>query len=235
MNIEAIERLWHRVRMIVGRSRITSVDDSGVIQRVQVRLTAYELMDGAMRVAEYGFQSNPPVGTDAVSVHLSGERSLAVVIGTNNQTFRMRGLASGEVAISDDKGRFVLLGAVGIQVQGKDDPVQVETTSTLTAIAGSDIDVTSTGGSVSVTAATTLRLMATSIQLEASSVRIQGDTLAVSAATAMTGAVSIAGDTSIEGALTNNGENVGNAHEHGPGTFKAGTTAVTGVSGGVTP
>ena len=165
MSADAISRLWQRLRMLVGRSRVTTVNDSGVIQVLQVQLLEDETKDGMLRVAEYGLVSNPPTGTDAVCLFLAGERTLGVVIGTNNQTFRMRGLASGEVAIHDNQGRSVLLGAGGITIQGASSPIAVATTG--------DVNVTA-GGNVTLTAGT-------SITLTAPTVTVTGD-LAVSGA-----------------------------------------------------
>jgi len=251
MNGDAIRRLWHRLQAIVARARMLLFDDSGPVQVVQVRLIGDEVKDKVPRVAEYGFVSMPPDGADAIVLFLAGERSSGVIIATNHQTFRMRNLATGEVAIHDDKGRFVLLGAAGIHVQGNADPILAETTSTITAQAGGDVNVTSTGGAVNATAATAIKLEApfihlkgSSIVLEAPGVGIQSNalditstTVAVAAATTLTGATAIngvtaiAGNTSITGTLTNNGHNAGSGHTHPPGSYHAGGTAITGTSG----
>ena len=267
---QAIARLWSRIRMLVGRSRLMLVDDSQAIQTVQLRLLADETRDQALRAAEYGFCSNPPDGTDAISLHMAGERGIVVVIATNNQTFRMRGLATGEVAIHDDKGRFVYLSAAGIHVQGKDDPILVETTSDITARAGGDV-VATAGGSITGTATAditlhaggTIKLQAPTVEIDSTTLVVNTTTMAVNATTvttiaagavvttapalAITGAVAIVGatevtgtttlvgDASVSGAMTNNGHDIGQNHEHLPGTFKVGATSVTGVSGAVTP
>lgn len=216
---DALARVWNRLRLVIGRGRSTQVDDSKPAQVHQVRMGADELRDGTPRAAEYGFVSNPPAGTDVIVVFIAGERTNGVIIATNNQTFRMRELATGEVAIHDDKGRFVLLGAAGIHVQGNADPITVETTSDITATAGGNITLNAAG----------------KITLAAPQVEIDATTLTVKAAVVVQGKTSITGDTSIVGALTNNGHAAGNTHEHGPGTLVAGSTAVSGTSGGVTP
>jgi phage baseplate assembly protein V len=238
MNTSALTRLWRRMLMAIGAGRITQVDDSRSAQVMQVQLGQDELKDDTPRLAEYGFVSNPPIGSDAVVLFIAGERTNGVVVATNNQTVRMTGLASGEVAIHDDKGRFVYLSAAGIHVQGKDDPITVETTGPITARASGDIDATSTGGNINLRAAAgaialsaaRITIAATaSIDLQAPEMTAEATSLAIAAAIAITGA------TSVEGALTNNGHDVGNTHEHVPGTFHIGTSPVAGVSGGVTP
>jgi len=122
---ESIERVWRRVLMLIGRGRITLVDDAGAAQLVQVRVSGLEVKDDAPRLAEYGFQSVPPVGSDALVVFMAGDRSSGVVVATGNQQFRMRALATGEVAISDDKGQHVYLSAAGIRIVGGGLPIEI--------------------------------------------------------------------------------------------------------------
>lgn len=135
--LDQVERIWRRVLLLVGRGRVTLVDDSGAVQFMQARLDSSSLKDGIPRLAEYGFQSNPPVGSDVTVLFMAGNRSDGVVIACGHQTYRMRGLADGEVAISDDKGQHVYLSAAGIRVQGNNLPIQVDTMSSVTVNAAS--------------------------------------------------------------------------------------------------
>jgi phage baseplate assembly protein V len=178
---EQIERLWRRLQLVIGRGRIRVVDDSTPAQTLQVQLGADETKDALPRIAEYGFTSNPPPGTDAVVIFLAGERTNGVVVATNNQQFRMRNLETGEVAIYDNRGRFVLLGAGGIHVQGNADPILVETTGTITANAGGDINATSSGGAVNVTAAASIKLEAPFIHLKGSSIVLEAPGVGIDA------------------------------------------------------
>lgn len=122
---DPIARLWRRVLLTIGRGRISSVLDSGQVQRVQVKAGADETIDGVPRLAEYGFQSNPPVDSDGILLFLAGDRSNGVVIACGSQKYRMRGLQTGEVAISDDKGQSVYLSAAGIVVNGGGLPINI--------------------------------------------------------------------------------------------------------------
>lgn len=139
--MDAAERLWRRLLLAVGRGRIASVDDAGQVQKMQVKLGSDETIDAIPRLAEYGFQSRPPVGSDAVLIFVAGERSNGVVIACGNQTFRMRSLESGEVAISDDKGQSVHLSADGIKVNGGGLPVNITNTPQVT-IDSADVQMT---------------------------------------------------------------------------------------------
>lgn len=115
---DALDRVWRRVLLLVGRGRVAAVDDGGNVQRMQVQLGDDETVDRMPRLAQYGFQSSPPTGSDVVALFVAGERSNGVVIACGHQEWRMRGLASGEVALSDDKGQCVYLSAEGIRIDG---------------------------------------------------------------------------------------------------------------------
>ncbi len=125
---DAIERVWRRLLLAIGRGRITFVDDAAQVQRVQVQLGSDEVKDNTPRLAEYGFQSNPPPGSDCVVLFLAGERTNGVVVATGNQRWRLRALAEGEVAISDDKGQKVYLSVAGIRIDGGGLPMQITNT-----------------------------------------------------------------------------------------------------------
>lgn len=109
----AIERLYRRLLLIIGRGRIGLVDDSGTIQLLQVRTGPDEIIDNLKRLSEYGFASNPLAGADAVVVFMAGDRSSGVVIATGDQRYRLH-LENGEVAIHDDLGQKVHLTRTGI-------------------------------------------------------------------------------------------------------------------------
>jgi phage baseplate assembly protein V len=122
---------WSLVRSL-GRGRLTRIDDSGPVQLVQMQLSQSETRDSTPRLAEYGFASNPPANADAVAVFLGGDRTNGVVIACGHQQYRMRGLATGEVSISDNKGQSVYLSAAGIVVNGGGLPVKITNTPEIT-------------------------------------------------------------------------------------------------------
>ena len=122
---------WMLVRTL-GRGRLTAVDDSGPVQTVQMQLSQSELRDGTPRLAEYGFNSNPPAGADAVLACLGGDRTQGVVIACGHQKYRMTGLASGEVAIADNLGQMVYLTQSGIVIKGAGLPMLVTDTPQIT-------------------------------------------------------------------------------------------------------
>jgi len=126
-----INVFWMLVRAI-GRGRLTSVDDSGVVQKVQMQLSASELRDGTPRLSEYGFHSNPPPGADAVLVCMGGDRTQGVVIACGHQKYRLTGLETGEVALADDLGQTVYLTRSGIVIKGAGLPMLLTDTPEIT-------------------------------------------------------------------------------------------------------
>ena len=142
--IDQLEQLWFRLRSVVMGARVSYVDDSGPVQLAQARVSANMTRDQLPRLAEYGFQSVPPVGADVVMLHLAGEQTTGVIIATGHQTYRLRGLSSGEVAISDDKGQKVYLSAAGIRIEGGSLPVQINASAGLTINANTTINGTVT-------------------------------------------------------------------------------------------
>ena len=129
----AMARLKRAIQALAGRGRVTTSDDSGNAQLVQVNLGPLELRDNTPRLAEFGFTSRPPVGADAVLVFIGGDRSNGVVIATGNAKYRMRELATGEVAIHDNIGQSVYLTANGIVVDGGGNPLTITNTPKIRA------------------------------------------------------------------------------------------------------
>ncbi len=135
-----MQRLGHRLQALVGIGRVTLVDDTtGTVQRAQLTLGQLETRDNTPRLAEYGFASNPPPGTDAVLLFVGGDRSNGVVIATGNQTFRLKGLASGDAALYDSRGQSVWLTPGGIVVNGAGLPMVINNTPSLTVNASTSV------------------------------------------------------------------------------------------------
>lgn len=140
MTGDDLQRLWQRIRSLVGRARITMVDDAKQpVQLLQLRLSANELLDPMPRLAEYGLASNPPDGTDAIVIFLGGDRAAGVAIATNHRNSRLKGLQRGEVAIHDDQGRWIWIKRNSIEIEAGGKAVDVNNVTVLTAKASTKI------------------------------------------------------------------------------------------------
>jgi phage baseplate assembly protein V len=132
MNDTNIDRLFMRLRGLFGRGRVTLVDDSGVIQQMQVQQNDLYTSDNRYRVAEFGFTSYPPLGSDVLTLHVAGDISAGAVIGTNHQPSRPTGLQPGESMLYSQDGKQVYMTAAGgIVVNANNQPVTVNGATTV--------------------------------------------------------------------------------------------------------
>nr|WP_255557269.1 phage baseplate assembly protein [Sodalis sp. dw_96] len=131
---DSLSRLYRQVKMMIGIGRITGLSDGGVVQQVQYQ-TSMEVRDKTNRLAEFGFSSGLPMGTDVVLAFLGGDRSSPVIIASNHQGSRHTGLEPGETVIYSQWGQYVKLTETGIVVEANGQPVTVNNATTLKATA----------------------------------------------------------------------------------------------------
>lgn len=120
-----LDRTSRRVMSALARGLVKVVNDSAGIQIMQVKFNPLQTIDNLPRCAEYGFTSNPPEDSDAVVAFAGGDRSNGVVIATGNAKYRMKQLATGEVAIHDNIGQSVYLTASGIVIRAGGNPLTI--------------------------------------------------------------------------------------------------------------
>ncbi|MBE2895450.1 phage baseplate assembly protein V [Pasteurellaceae bacterium HPA106] len=87
-------------------NRIKPNDD---IQKAQVSALAGETLQDVEFMQHFGFTSRPPAGSQAVIIPIGGKTSHSVVVASENGTYRIKTLASGEVAIYDESGSYIML------------------------------------------------------------------------------------------------------------------------------
>lgn len=140
MDSMLLEKVYRRVQMLFGRGRATYVDDSGPVQKVQVKMSDIETADNRLRLAEFGFTSNPPNGSDVAVLHVAGDRGAGVVVATNHQSSRPTGLQSGESMLYSEDGKQVYMTAGGgIVVNANNQPVTVNGATTVTIVAATEV------------------------------------------------------------------------------------------------
>ena len=130
--MDVMERVYRRVLLLARAGVGNLVKDGGHTQTLQVVLGTGEVLDDVTRITEYGFQSVPPAGHDMVALFLGGNPADGVIISTQHRQYRMQGMATGEVSISDDKGQRVFLSAAGIRIEGGTLPMQINASAGLT-------------------------------------------------------------------------------------------------------
>ncbi|TAM50627.1 MAG: baseplate assembly protein [Paraburkholderia sp.] len=109
----------------LAQGLVKLVNDNAGIQFMQVKFNPLQTIDNLPRCAEYGLTSNPPEDSDAVVAFAGGDRSNGVVIATGNAKYRMKQLATGEVAIHDNIGQSIYLTASGIVINGGGNPIRM--------------------------------------------------------------------------------------------------------------
>lgn len=140
----AMTRFWRRIQLVVGRGRVTTSNDSGPVQLLQVRLGALETHDNTPRLAEFGLATRPPVGSDVVVLFLAGDRSNGVAVASGHQASRPTNLAEGESMLYDLWGKSIHLtenGGIVINANGAE--VTVNGASTCTINASTKVALTS--------------------------------------------------------------------------------------------
>jgi phage baseplate assembly protein V len=142
-----VSRLARLVSTAIGRARVTTTNDSGNVQFVQVQVNDLETIDNLPRVAEFGITSVAPNGADVVMVNLGGGRNNAVVIATGHQGSRPKGLKAGETMIYSQDGKSVYLTASGgIVIEATGQPVTVNDASNVTVNCSGVFKVVAPGG-----------------------------------------------------------------------------------------
>ena len=137
-----VARLSRRMVLAIGRGQTQIVDDTGVVQKHQIASGPFETQDNVKRLAEFGFTSNPPAGSDATVVYIGGDRGNATIIATNHQLTRLKNLNPGEAALYDALGRHIWLTRDnGIVIEANHDKVTINNASEVTVNSAGDITV----------------------------------------------------------------------------------------------
>lgn len=109
------------LKLVIGRARLTSVNDGGKRQLVQFEALKDEVKDAVERLQDYGMTSVPHDGAQVLFVSLGGNRDHPVVVVVDDPRYRPAGMQKGEVAIYTDEGDIIKL------ARGRN--IQVETTN----------------------------------------------------------------------------------------------------------
>tara|TARA_R110002110_G_scaffold64634_8_gene178591 strand:+ start:2421 stop:2936 length:516 start_codon:yes stop_codon:yes gene_type:complete len=111
------KQMWNRLMMLLVRGIVSAVQDDKALQTLSLDLLADESKDGVERFQDYGFTTHPPTGLEALVAFVGGNRSHGIVLAVGDRKFRLRNLASGEVALYDDQGQKVYIRRDGILVE----------------------------------------------------------------------------------------------------------------------
>ena len=101
--INEIKKMYNkvliRISLLLARGYITSVDDSGKTQKLQVNCLADETVSNIERFEQYGMAAYPIPNSEAFVAFLNGNRSQGIVLCVHNREYRPSYLSEGEVAL----------------------------------------------------------------------------------------------------------------------------------------
>jgi phage baseplate assembly protein V len=105
-----MEQLGGRIASMLGFARITATKalEGKGLRRVQVQFDQAEARDDTPVVQHYGVATRPKPGADAIVTFIGGNRSLGIIIATNDRRYQFE-LEEGEVALHTDEGDSVHL------------------------------------------------------------------------------------------------------------------------------
>lgn len=106
--IESAARMMGGVKSkifgIIGRAVVKLVDDTTLLQTLQLEVMDGEIEDDVPRFQQYGFTGVPVLDSaEAIVVFLNGDRSQPIVLAVDDQAYRLAGLEPGEVALYTDE------------------------------------------------------------------------------------------------------------------------------------
>ncbi len=143
MSESAIRRLHNRIMMVLGRGVVVSVDDTGPLQLMQVKLGPNEVRDRTPVYGLFGFSSNAPRGAGMLAAFFGGNRTGGAAIATSHSPSRPRNLLSGESVVYNILGQKLYLSTTGMQLIG-DGSLPLTITGFTQVTCACDIHVTGT-------------------------------------------------------------------------------------------
>lgn len=191
-----IKRYANTIRQAF-RGVLTLVKAAGNVQLVQVDGLAGEQLQDNELFQHYGYTSNPPPGTMAIVLPIGGKTAHGIIIATEHGNYRLKDLASGEVAIYSDEGDSVILKR-GRLIEVTTETLRINT-QVMEVNASTRIDfntpMVNTDQALNVTGLTTLT-----------------GGMAVSGGGGST--ATITGNLVTVGTITNNGKAIDSSHQH---------------------
>lgn len=98
-----------RLRGMIRRVALGTLDTSGQGQTLQAKSTADDADDEVELFEPYGLTSGPPPGSEGVGLRVGGERAHTIVVAVGNRAHRPSGIEQGEVALYHLNGTILAL------------------------------------------------------------------------------------------------------------------------------
>lgn len=185
----------YRISNLITRGLVTAKNAAAKLRTLQVELFGGETRSQVEDFEPYGLTCEPHVGAEVLVVSLAGDREHSICVCHPDRRYRPTGLKDGEVMLYDDLGRRVYLKRGGIVIDGKDDPITVQTSKGVTVTAGDAVAIT--GKTTSVNGTSGVTIDAPSVSMTGNLTMSSG-----SAPTEMTASVlNLHGDLDVDGKI----------------------------------
>lgn len=125
-------KIWTRLWNAIAPATITQINDAGPVMLAQIKIGYLETNDDVPVLQQFGFDSVPPLQSDAAVMFIGGDRSNGVVVGTNNQAARKTGKLNGESVVYNNFGISIYLTSTGLVIDGGGFPITINNCPTLT-------------------------------------------------------------------------------------------------------
>ncbi len=130
--------LKQRIMLLIGRGLIQAVRQGEGLPELAAELLRGEDRDNLVLMQDFGLASLPPAGGECVAVFPGGDRSLGLVVASDDRTRRPRDLAEGDCALygaGDHEAphrlwlragdRTVLIVGSGIEIRADQGPLRL--------------------------------------------------------------------------------------------------------------
>ena len=112
--IAAIRR---KIFLLIGRALLTTIDNSGKVQRVQVTGLKDETISDVERVQNYGLESFPKTDMEVTMLFLNGNRDQGIAVGVMDRANRPTGMSTGDVMLWNTDSMKVWLKKDGVYIE----------------------------------------------------------------------------------------------------------------------
>lgn len=122
-----MNKLLAKIISLVSRGKVTRVNDSEDVQKIQLSILSKELKDDVERIQDYGLTSSPPINSETVNFSIGGNRDHTLILKVGDRKYRLKGLQEGEVALYSMYGDKIHLKKDNkIEIQTKDLEINLE-------------------------------------------------------------------------------------------------------------
>ena len=127
----SIDELQNRVRSMIARGVVSTVDDALKMQVLGLKLEDGHRPTKVEHWHPYGMTYHPHEGAEVVAISMGGNRDHIIAMPGADRRYRIKGLQQGELAIHDDQGQKVHFKRDGVAIETSKN-VNVKTTQTVT-------------------------------------------------------------------------------------------------------